>query len=135
MLYVSSYLLLDMILSLMARAVTNAAGSLNPDIAGDHRRYTRPFIPPKPYYSSPFPKTPQTTLLFPSPPKASVSSGTRPTSCRRNLLLVHGPKFETAAEDVFLRSTGGDLVGASAVPEVFAVREQDMEVLALSLVR
>jgi purine-nucleoside phosphorylase len=47
---------------------------------------------------------------------------------------VTGPTFETAAEGAFLQRSGGDLVGASTVPEVVVAREEGMEVLALSLV-
>jgi purine-nucleoside phosphorylase len=47
---------------------------------------------------------------------------------------VAGPTYETVAEGAFLRSAGGDVVGASTVPEVFAARQQGMEVLVLSLV-
>jgi purine-nucleoside phosphorylase len=47
---------------------------------------------------------------------------------------VTGPTFETAAEGSFLQMSGGDVVGASTVPEVIVAREEGMEVLAMSLV-
>ncbi|KAG8801874.1 hypothetical protein FRC17_006535, partial [Serendipita sp. 399] len=47
---------------------------------------------------------------------------------------VTGPTFETAAEGNFLRLAGGDVVGASTVPEVMVAREEGMQVLAMSLV-
>lgn len=46
---------------------------------------------------------------------------------------VTGPTYETAAEGDFLRKYG-DVVGASTVPEVVVAREEDMQVLVLSLV-
>ncbi|PVF98242.1 inosine guanosine and xanthosine phosphorylase family protein [Serendipita vermifera] len=59
-------------------------------------------------------------------PKDTLAEGT--------YCWVTGPTFETAAEGAFLQRSGGDLVGASTVPEVVVAREEGMEVLALSLV-
>ncbi|CAG7853889.1 Putative purine nucleoside phosphorylase Short=PNP; AltName: Full=Inosine phosphorylase; AltName: Full=Inosine-guanosine phosphorylase [Serendipita indica DSM 11827] len=47
---------------------------------------------------------------------------------------VTGPTYETAAEGRWLREIGGDVVGASTVPEVMAARDEGMDVLVLSLV-
>jgi purine-nucleoside phosphorylase len=47
---------------------------------------------------------------------------------------VSGPTYETLAEGRFLRNAGADVVGMSTVPEVFAAREEGLNVLALSLV-
>jgi purine-nucleoside phosphorylase len=46
---------------------------------------------------------------------------------------VTGPTFESAAEGKFLQMSGGDVVGASTVPEVIVAREEGMEVLVMSL--
>lgn len=120
--------------------MTNAAGSLNPDIPvgtivaiHDHLSLPTlttfspsPPLPHPPYYSRTLRR-----LLFQGShalqlPANSLAEGT--------YCWVTGPTFETAAEGRFLRSAGGDLVGASTVPEVFAARREGMEVLALSLV-
>ena len=47
---------------------------------------------------------------------------------------VTGPTYETAAEGRWLREAGGDVVGASTVPEVIVARDEGMNVLVLSLV-
>jgi len=46
---------------------------------------------------------------------------------------VSGPTYETAAEGRFLRKAGADLVGMSTVPEVLAAREEGLNVMVLSL--
>lgn len=47
---------------------------------------------------------------------------------------VSGPTYETPAEGRFLRNAGADVVGMSTVPEVLAAREEGLNVLVLSLV-
>ncbi len=47
---------------------------------------------------------------------------------------VHGPEFETSAERRFLRSSGGDAVGMSTVPEVIAANHAGMQVLGFSAI-
>jgi len=47
---------------------------------------------------------------------------------------VIGPTYESPVEGRFLSMAGGDVVGASTVPEVLVAREEGMEVLVLSLV-
>ncbi|PPR03366.1 hypothetical protein CVT24_012491 [Panaeolus cyanescens] len=47
---------------------------------------------------------------------------------------VSGPTYETPAEGRFLRKAGADVVGMSTVPEVLAAREEGLNVMVLSLV-
>lgn len=47
---------------------------------------------------------------------------------------VAGPSYETPAEGRFLRNAGAHVVGMSTIPEVVAAREENMEVMVLSLV-
>jgi len=47
---------------------------------------------------------------------------------------VSGPTYETPAEGRFLRRIGADVVGMSTVPEVLAAREEGLDVMVLSLV-
>jgi purine-nucleoside phosphorylase len=120
--------------------VTNAAGSLNPDIPvgtivaiHDHLSFptlttfpTSLQLPTPPHYSRLLRR-----LLFRGAHALHLPAG---TLAEGTYCWVTGPTYETAAEGAFLRSAEGDVVGASTVPEVFAARRQGMEVLALSLV-
>ncbi|KAH7912842.1 nucleoside phosphorylase domain-containing protein [Hygrophoropsis aurantiaca] len=47
---------------------------------------------------------------------------------------VSGPAYETPAEGRFLRNAGAHVVGMSTIPEVVAAREEKMDVMVLSLV-
>ncbi|KAH7882986.1 nucleoside phosphorylase domain-containing protein [Phlebopus sp. FC_14] len=47
---------------------------------------------------------------------------------------VAGPAYETPAEGRFLRNAGAHVVGMSTIPEVVAAREENLEVMVLSLV-
>ncbi|KAF9653637.1 inosine guanosine and xanthosine phosphorylase family protein [Thelephora ganbajun] len=47
---------------------------------------------------------------------------------------VSGPTYESPAEGRFIRAAGADVVGMSTVPEVLAAKEEGLEVIALSLV-
>ena len=47
---------------------------------------------------------------------------------------VSGPSYETPAEGRFLRNAGADVVGMSTIPEVIVAREEDMNVMVMSLV-
>ncbi|EJD01870.1 inosine guanosine and [Fomitiporia mediterranea MF3/22] len=47
---------------------------------------------------------------------------------------VSGPTYETPAEGRMLRAAGADVVGMSTIPEVVVAREEGMNVMVLSLV-
>jgi len=47
---------------------------------------------------------------------------------------VSGPTFESPAEGRLLRMAGADVAGMSTIPEVLAAREENLEVIAISLV-
>lgn len=47
---------------------------------------------------------------------------------------VSGPTYETPAEGRLLRNAGADVVGMSTIPEVLAAREAGLNVMVLSLV-
>lgn len=47
---------------------------------------------------------------------------------------VHGPVFETQAELAWLRSSGGDAVGMSTIPEVTICHFADLPVIAVSVI-
>jgi len=129
--------------------ITNAAGSLNPDIPvgtivviQDHIALPNltgmnPLLGPK---------------TSPNVPRFLPLSDSYSPSLRRLAFLaahrlklpesalaegvyawVSGPTYETAAEGRFLRNAGADLVGMSTIPEVLAAREQGLNVMVLSL--
>lgn len=130
--------------------VTNAAGSLNPLIPvgtilviHDHLSFpgltalnplagpkyasdTPRFLPLSNAYSRTLRKCVFHAMHKLGFPASTLAEGT--------YCWVTGPTFETAAEGRFLHMAGGDVVGASTVPEVVVAREEGMEVLALSLV-
>lgn len=120
--------------------LTNAAGSLNPQIltgtvVAIHDHLSLPnmtnfptayFLSKPPHYSRTLRKH-----LFHSANALKLSPD---TLAEGTYCWVTGPTFETATEGKFLQSCGGDVVGASTVPEVLAARQEGMEVLALSLV-
>jgi len=131
--------------------ITNAAGSLNPDIPvgtivviRDHLAlpnltgplnpllgpvispsYQR-FLPLSDAYSPRlrrFAFLASHDLSFPSD---ALAEGT--------YAWVSGPTYETPAEGRFLRAAGADVVGMSTIPEVVVAKEEGMDVIVLSLV-
>lgn len=130
--------------------ITNAAGSLNPDIPvgtivviNDHIALpnltgmnpllgpqTNPdhprFLPLSDAYSVPLRR-----LIFIAAnklglPQDALAEGT--------YAWVSGPTYESPAEGRFLRRVGADVVGMSTVPEVLAAREEGLNVAVMSLV-
>ncbi|KAF5348927.1 hypothetical protein D9756_009731 [Leucocoprinus leucothites] len=130
--------------------ITNAAGSLNPDIpvgtivvvhdhlalpnlvgtnpllgpllSPNHRR----FLPLSDAYSSSLRRLVFRAAHQLSLEKSALAEGTYAWVC--------GPTYESPAEGRFLRHAGADVVGMSTVPEVVAARDEGMEVMVLSLV-
>ncbi|THH09013.1 hypothetical protein EW145_g2324 [Phellinidium pouzarii] len=131
--------------------VTNAAGSLNPDIPvgtivviRDHfalpnlsgslhpllgpvtsAAHTR-FLPLSDAYSVPLRRLAFLAAHRLSLPPDTLAEGT--------YAWVSGPTYETPAEGRMLRAAGADVVGMSTVPEVVVAREEGMSVIVLSLV-
>jgi len=130
--------------------ITNAAGSLNPDIPvgtivviRDHLALPNVTGALNPLIG---PQTPGKTRFLP------LSNAYSPSLRRLAFLAAHqlnlgssataegtyawvgGPTYETSAEGKFLRNAGGDVVGMSTIPEVVAAREEGVDVLVLSLV-
>ncbi|KDQ56773.1 hypothetical protein JAAARDRAFT_131880 [Jaapia argillacea MUCL 33604] len=130
--------------------VTNAAGSLNPElpvgtivVIQDHLALPNltglnPLLGP---------------LLSPSYPRfLPISSAYSPSLRRLAFIASHhlslppsalsegiyawvsGPTYESPAEGRFLRNAGASVVGMSTVPEVCVAKEEGMEVMVLSLV-
>ncbi|KAF9485616.1 hypothetical protein BDN70DRAFT_795447 [Pholiota conissans] len=130
--------------------ITNAAGSLNPDIpVGTIVVIQDHLALPNLTGMNPL-LGPQTSLDL---PRFLPLSDAYSTSLRRLLFLaasrlqlddsalaegtyawVSGPTYETPAEGRFLRRAGADVVGMSTVPEVLAAREEGLNVMVLSLV-
>ncbi len=132
------------LLGIKTLIVTNAAGSLNPDILPgsimlitDHINFSfaNPLIganddrlgPRFPDMSNAYTKDLQTLA--------------RKTAARHNLalkegvyLMVSGPNFETAAEVKAFAILGADAVGMSTVPEVISANHVGINVLGFSII-
>lgn len=124
--------------------VTNAAGSVNPEIpAGslmlmtDHINFSgrNPLVGPNDEKFGPrFPdmsQTYDTTLRQ----KLKSIAHTRQIKLYEGVyVMVLGPNFETPAEVRMFRLLGGDAVGMSTVPEVLAATYAGMKVLGVSVI-
>jgi purine-nucleoside phosphorylase len=113
--------------------LTNAAGSLDPDLApgrlalvADHINLTgrSPVVGPR---------FVDLTDAY-SPELRALAREVDPALPEAVYAAVPGPHFETPAEVRMLRTLGADLVGMSTVLEAIAARELGARVLALSLV-
>ena len=131
--------------------VTNAAGGLNPSYSVgdvicvmDHLALPmlsgamNPLIGPNDAELGP--RFPPTSNCYDSKLQELVLSSAKSLGMesfiRENgtYCFVSGPQYESKAECRFLRSTGGDCVGMSTIPEVVAAHHCGMKVLCLSLV-
>ncbi|KAJ3715997.1 nucleoside phosphorylase domain-containing protein [Lentinula raphanica] len=130
--------------------ITNAAGGLNPNLSvgtivvvHDHIALPNltgmnPLLGPQTNPSLPrfLPLSDAYSRML----RKLVFRAARDLSIERDALAegtyawVSGPTYETPAEGRFLRAAGADVVGMSTVPEVVAAREENMNVLVLSLV-
>lgn len=132
--------------------ITNAAGSLNPDIpvgtivvVHDHLAlpnltghlnplfgpvlappFSTRFVPLSNAYSFEMRKAAFKAAHELQLPREYLAEGT--------YAWVSGPTYESAAEGRYLRAAGADIVGMSTVPEVLAARQAGIDVLVLSLV-
>ncbi|KAF9012002.1 nucleoside phosphorylase domain-containing protein [Cyathus striatus] len=110
--------------------ITNAAGSLNPKISVGTSPQTSPdhprFLPTSDAYSPALRR-----LAFIAAHQQGIESSALEEG---TYAWVSGPTYESPAEGRFLRNAGADIVGMSTVPEVFAAREEGLNVLVFSLV-
>lgn len=121
--------------------ITNAAGSLNPSIPEgsimlikDHINLSgenplinaneRPYFPSlsDAYTKKMREKIKEIASLY----DISIYEGV--------YIMVMGPNFETEAEIKMYQSFGGDAIGMSTVPEVISAVQQEMKVLAFSII-
>ena len=124
--------------------VTNAAGSLNKDIApgslmliNDHINFSgrNPLVGPNDeHYGPRF--SPMNEAYTPK-----LLEKAKEIARRENIevkegvyLMVLGPNFETAAEVRMFAKFGADAVGMSTVPEVIVAAHCSMEVLGISVI-
>ncbi len=124
--------------------VSNAAGSLNPDIEKGHLMVLRDHINLLP--DSPF-RGPHPDALGPRFPdlfeayepamvqKALDYAKQQGIACHAGVyVVVQGPQLETVAEYDYLHRIGGDAVGMSTVPEALAARQLGLPVFAVSVI-
>ncbi|EDR10313.1 uncharacterized protein LACBIDRAFT_319739 [Laccaria bicolor S238N-H82] len=134
--------------------ITNAAGSLNPNIpVGTRKSFLvviqdhialpnltgmNPLLGPQ--ISSDVPRfLPLSNAYSPSLRRlaflaAHQLSLDRSALAEGTYAWVSGPTYETPAEGRLLRNAGADVVGMSTIPEVLAAREAGLKVMVLSLV-
>lgn len=124
--------------------ISNAAGSLNPDIGKGDLMIIRDHInllPESPFRGRHFPEL---GARFPDPlytyDREMVRRGLqiaaeRKIRCSAGVYVsVAGPQLETPAEYDYLHRIGGDAVGMSTVPEALAARQMGLPVFALSVI-
>ncbi|MBP1531977.1 MAG: purine-nucleoside phosphorylase [Alphaproteobacteria bacterium] len=121
--------------------ITNAAGSLNPDmpegsimLISDHINMSgqNPLIGPhnEPYF-------PDMSQAY----DADLRQNFKKVAAQHNIsifegvyIMLLGPNYETPAEVKMLQNFGADAVGMSTVPEVIAAVHQNMRVLGVSII-
>ena len=124
--------------------VTNAAGSLNKDIApgslmliNDHINFSgrNPLVGPNnDFYGPRFPAmngvyTPRLLERM-----KQIAQKNNIEVHEGIYLMVLGPNFETAAEIRMFTKLGADAVGCSTVPEVIVAAQCSMEILGISVI-
>ena len=124
-------------LGIKSLIITNAAGSLKPDlrpgslmIIDSHMDCTfrASVTEPEEYSGTPFHDPVYIKLAAKSADRNDLSI-TKGTYC-----WTLGPSYETPAEVSYIRSLGGDSVGMSTVPEIQAATELGMKVLGVSTI-
>ncbi len=121
--------------------ITNAAGSLNPNIPtgsimliSDHINMSgrNPLIGThdEPYF-------PDMSNAYDAQTRQTIKNLAQTTSVKLYegvYLMTMGPNYETAAEVRMFRNFGADAVGMSTVPEVISAVHKGMKVLAFSVI-
>lgn len=121
--------------------LTNAAGGLNPDfvpgdlmVLADHINLSiiNPLRGPhRPEWG---PRFPDMTRVYDEELSERLFSLAKERVHRGIYVFAAGPSFETPAEVRFYRSTGGDAVGMSTVPEAILAHAIGMRVVGLSCI-
>jgi purine-nucleoside phosphorylase len=124
--------------------VSNAAGSLNPEIHTGDLMIIRDHInlqPDNPLRGSNDetlgPRFPDMSEPYERKMIASALNiaGQHEIRCQQGVYVsVSGPNLETSAEYKYLRIIGGDAVGMSTVPEVIVARHMGIPVFAISVI-
>ena len=124
-------------LGIKSLIITNAAGSLKPDLRPGSLMIIDSYIDctfrasvtePEEYSGTPFHDPVYIKLAdkFADQIDLSITKGT--------YCWTLGPSYETPAEVSYIRSLGGDAVGMSTVPEIHAAAELGMKVLGISTI-
>lgn len=124
--------------------VTNAAGSLNKDIApgslmliNDHINFSgrNPLVGPNDdFYGSRFPAMNGAYTQSFLEKMKEIAKREQIKVHEGVYLMVLGPNFETAAEVRMFTKMGADAVGCSTVPEVLAAAHCSMQVIGISVI-
>jgi purine-nucleoside phosphorylase len=123
--------------------LSNAAGSLNPDIKTGDLMIIRDHINLQPEHPLRGKNDDELGPRFPdllhSYDKDLVDQGLEiarknKIRCQQGVYVgVQGPSLETPAEYKYMHIIGGDAVGMSTVPEVIVARHMDLKVFAISV--
>lgn len=124
--------------------VSNASGSLNPDIVKgdlmvieDHINLQSDNPLRGRNYDDFGPRFPDLSVPYDEEmiKKALEIAAAHHISCKKGVYVsVAGPNLETRAEYRFLRVIGGDAVGMSTVPEVIVANHMSLPVFAISVI-
>lgn len=124
--------------------VSNASGSLNPDIVKgdlmvieDHINLQSDNPLRGRNYDDFGPRFPDLSVPYDEEmiKKALEIAAAHHVSCKKGVYVsVAGPNLETRAEYRFLRVIGGDAVGMSTVPEVIVANHMSLPVFAISVI-
>ena len=124
--------------------ISNAAGSVNPNIEAGHVVFLKDHInlqPDNPLRGENDPRLgPRFPDMLHTYDRSSNAYGLEVAeSCGLTAhegvyLAIPGPNLETPAEYNFAHIIGADLIGMSTVPEVLVARHMDLPVLAISVV-
>lgn len=124
--------------------ISNAAGSVNPEIEGGDLVFLRDHINLQPDNPLRGPNDERLGVRFPDmlhtydpdllELASSIAQANQIRAHRGVYVALPGPNLETPAEYEFMHRLGADVVGMSTVPEVLVARHSGMRVFAVSVV-
>lgn len=140
---VTFYVRVLKMLGIQKLIISNASGSLNPDIDPGHMIFIKDHINMQPEHPLRGINDPRLGNRFPAMDKVYDNElRLRAENIARQenypfhtgvYVGLQGPSLETAAEYSFFGKMGGDVVGMSTVPEIIVAAQCELSVLCISL--